>query len=189
MIIGLAGYAGVGKNAIADILVRDHGYKIVAFADALREMALDIDPLMADRYDDVGPIYLTDLIDDVGWDYAKRNFAEVRRFLQRLGTEGVRKHIGADAWVDLWSNRVHDARLGGWPNIVVPDMRFPNEVGRIEGMYGVTVYVTRPGFVPVNAHISEQLGAGACMYQLDNDGDLERLTYQVGEFINKADPA
>lgn len=42
MIIGLCGKAGSGKDTVADILVRDHGFVKVAFADPLKRICRDV---------------------------------------------------------------------------------------------------------------------------------------------------
>jgi 50S ribosomal subunit-associated GTPase HflX len=49
MIIGLSGYAQVGKDTVANILVQHHGYKRVAFADKIRECLFALDPIIAVR--------------------------------------------------------------------------------------------------------------------------------------------
>lgn len=42
MIIGLLGQAGSGKDTVADILVKDHGFAKVAFADPLKRICKDV---------------------------------------------------------------------------------------------------------------------------------------------------
>jgi len=44
MIIGITGRARHGKNTVGDVLVRDFGFKQYGFADALKEMALRLNP-------------------------------------------------------------------------------------------------------------------------------------------------
>jgi dephospho-CoA kinase len=45
-VIGLTGYAQTGKDTVGEILVRDHGFKRVAFADAVRECVYALNPLI-----------------------------------------------------------------------------------------------------------------------------------------------
>ncbi len=42
MIIGVSGLAGSGKNAVADILVRKHGFVPIAFADPMKRFVQDV---------------------------------------------------------------------------------------------------------------------------------------------------
>ena len=42
MIIGVAGLAGSGKNAVAEILVKKYGFAMVSFADPLKRYAMEI---------------------------------------------------------------------------------------------------------------------------------------------------
>lgn len=151
-LIGISGAAGAGKDTLASHLA-PFGYVRVAFADPLREMALAIDPLI-DVWDDVGGIrlYLSDLVSDFGWDEAKKN-PEVRRFLQRLGTEGVRNFFGADTWVRLAEERIAD--LGDVP-VVITDVRYPNEVELVRRLGGLWCHVNRPDAAAVPGHVSEE---------------------------------
>ena len=47
MILGLAGYGGSGKDAVASYLVEHHQFTRVAFADPIKEMALRQNPTLA----------------------------------------------------------------------------------------------------------------------------------------------
>ena len=78
-LVGLAGYAGSGKDAAASALV-DAGYARRGFADALKDLA-----------------------ERIGWDGAKDDTG--RRLLQELGV-GCRNVLGADVWVDALMGRI-----------------------------------------------------------------------------------
>lgn len=98
--IGLTGRATSGKDSVGQILVSEYQYTRVAFADALKSMALALDPIV-DRLGQetlLHPVRLHALVRADGWEAAKMN-PEVRRFLQALGTEAVRDHLGEDAWI------------------------------------------------------------------------------------------
>lgn len=124
MIVGLTGRAQHGKDFTARVLA-EFGFKRYAFADQLKSMALVLNPYIDSKY----TLRLYQLVQDQGWDGAKEN-PEVRRFLQVLGTEGVREHLGEDAWVAALEKHIRDDT--GDPNfyarnIVITDVRFPNE--------------------------------------------------------------
>lgn len=154
-LIGLTGYAQSGKNTLAAEIRKKHPeFREVAFADKLKELAIAIDPYTGDQWYDL-PETLGLLLGNRSIDQAKGEFF-VRDFLQRLGV-ACRDVLGEDVWVD--------AALGEAPrvygdtawldDVVVTDVRFPNETVAIKDRGGVIVRVERSGVGPVNGHISE----------------------------------
>jgi hypothetical protein len=132
-IIGITGQARNGKDTAGGLLVSEYGFTRVALADALRSMALAIDPIVSG-----GNIRLHHEVNGTGWENAKKN-PEVRRFLQVLGTEGVRNHIGQDSWIR--AAKVTIDQIDG--PVVVCDVRFPNEADAIHGWGGELWRVVR----------------------------------------------
>lgn len=157
MIVGLSGYARVGKDTVADILVKEFGFKKVAFADKLREFLYTLDPVVL--WDpNVEPIpYIPSymplrwIIDEHGWDgYKDTGWAlHIRQYLQRLGTECGRELIDDNIWVNAAFGE------GNGQDIVIPDTRFFNEATAIKARKGVVFRVERPGVGPINNHPSE----------------------------------
>lgn len=140
-ILGLMGRARSGKDTFATYLVRNHGFTRVAFADPLREIAAAVDPIVGyNDHGDVSPIRYSDAIDFYGYERAKDEFPEVRRFLQRLGTDGVRAFDG-EFWVRLGAERVR--KLAALGPVVVTDVRFPNEADALHALGGDLVRVVR----------------------------------------------
>lgn len=145
MIVGLTGYAQHGKDTIGQILVKEFGYKRYAFADQLKSMALVLNPLIrVVNLQDLGPldVRLAKLVEDVGWEGAKTD-PEVRRFLQVLGTEAVREHLGPNAWVDALENQINKDGFLNSGKVVITDVRFPNEAAWLQSVGGVLWRVTR----------------------------------------------
>lgn len=179
-IIGLSGYAGSGKDSAADALAAA-GYERVAFADALRDVAYAIDPYVECRVGRGGDFptppqfeRLQDIINANGWDYCKNNIPDVRRLLQRLGTEGGRDILGDNIWIDTAFSRATNDK------IVVTDCRFTNETDAIRARGGVVVRIHRPGVGPRNDHTSElALVDYPFDYHIDNDGTLEELHEEI----------
>lgn len=164
MLIGLSGYAGTGKDTIADILVEQHGFTRHAFADPMRDMLLALDPIVAPpRYQgglrEQIPTRLSYVIHEMGWDIAKRQIPEIRNLLQRFGTEVGRNMIADDFWIEMTMRNV--LALGPVMNQpagvhhVISDVRFENEARAVEAAGGIMCRVHREGFGPVNAHSSD----------------------------------
>lgn len=149
MIVGISGYARSGKDTVADHLVAKHGFEKIAFADPLREAVHTLDPWVGD-WGDV-PIRYAEAVDNMGYEAAKEAFPEIRRLLQRMGTEVGRELWGEGFWVEQLG-----ARLDHEASYVIPDCRFPSEASAVQSRWGGVMWrVTRPGFGPVNEHPSE----------------------------------
>ena len=167
MIIGLSGYAQSGKDTVAKVLVEHYGFTRVAFADKIRQLANEVNPLVGDS------MHLNELLDEYGWDVAKQN-SYVRQFLQQLGV-GARKLFGEEFWIDraLASIFQHE-------NTVVTDVRFVNEADMIKHQDGQLWRVKRPGINAVNSHISEHdLDSYKVDQILHNGGTVEELELLV----------
>lgn len=138
MIIGLSGRARSGKTTAAEYLQREYGFEILSLSAPLKQMALDIDPIV-----DATPHYerLSRVVEVLGWEFAKDAYPDVRRFLQRLGTEGVRGTFGVNAWVNLAEETIWDEDES--INWVIPDVRFSNEAAMVRREGGYVVEVRR----------------------------------------------
>ena len=173
-IYGISGFAGSGKDTAAQALMEERGFERIAFADVLRDIAEAIDPYVLERAEDDGDIYifrrLSQVIQNYGWDYSKNEFPDVRRLLQRLGTEAGRDILGENIWVDTAFART-DA-----DKIIVTDVRFPNEAEGIKARGGTLVRIERKGVDPRNDHPSEtSLIDYDFDYTIDNSGSIEDL--------------
>lgn len=178
MLIGLTGYAGSGKNTVADILVKEHGFKQYALADKLRELVYAQNPIILDRHYGCGP--LRAIVDTHGWDYTKRSFPAVRELLQHTGV-WMRENVSEDFWVDL----VHRQLVHDHPErIVITDVRFANEARFVREFDGHVLKVLRPGIGPVNGHISEALDfrTDGMLY---NGSTVEDLSCQVADLVDR----
>ena len=187
-IIGLIGKKRSGKDAFARTLVDERGYVRIAFADPLRQMAAGVDPLVG-RFPLPGHLqapedgwHLTEVLDAIGYEKAKE-IPEVRRFYQRLGTDGVRA-IDPGFWTRIGLQRIaatHEDRLDSRARpVVVTDVRFPNEADGIRELGGVIVRIVRPGLVSTDEHISEKaLDNYRPDYVVKNDDDLDTLALRA----------
>jgi enamine deaminase RidA (YjgF/YER057c/UK114 family) len=178
MLIGLTGYAGSGKDTVADILVRDHGFKRYAFADKMREALLTLNPFV----EECG-LSLQDILSNETWDEAKRRYPEVRELLQRFGTEVGRAMFGEDFWVDLVARQIEDELPWG-SNVVMTDVRFANEANWVYHEFGTVLRITRPGVGPANDHSSEKLSFSAA-FEITNDRDIPHLASEVATLLKR----
>lgn len=194
-LIGITGLKRSGKDSVARVLIERYGYTRIGFADTLKEMALAIDPVIpqfetgairhATARQHVG---LAEFVEHFGWERAKEN-QHVRRFLQRLGTEGVRNHLGANAWIDAWYRRAQPINLsadGDHPRIVVPDVRFANEAHTLRLAGGTIWRVERAG-AHSDGHASEtELDTLYADQTISNNGTLDELADKVDVLVDLA---
>jgi hypothetical protein len=180
-LVGLVGPKRSGKSTAADVLVRERGFVSIGFADALKDLALRVNPTIADTEGLYGGP-LVELERGIGWDMAKDCYPEVRRFLQELGT-GVRV-VNPRFWIDAWTRRW---RQLDFPElVVVPDVRFVNEALRIRAMpfadddASLLIRITRPGLDSSDTHVSETEQAGIqCDREIINNSSEAMLTAAV----------
>jgi hypothetical protein len=137
--IGLIGKARSGKDTAALHLVRTRAYTRLAFADPLKEMALSIDPLIpsVERIH----VRLSTLIRDVGWEYAKDSYPEVRRILQHTGQ--TMREYDDEFWLTAMRRKLNNAEAWNLP-VIVSDVRYPNEAGMLRSRGFRLVRIVRP---------------------------------------------
>ena len=173
MIIGLSGYARSGKDTVANLLVLNYSFKRLAFADAIKDAVLLLNPIL-----DNGR-RVSDVVNDYGWEVAKANI-EVRRLLQVMGTEVGRKLIDEYIWIDKVFNQIEPDK-----RFVITDVRFPVEANMIQSIEGKVWRVNRHNHSAVNTHISERAMDNFMFdHVVYNDGTLDELSNEVFMLMN-----
>lgn len=184
-LVGLTGYAGSGKDTFAKSLRLRGGYERVGFADAVKEMALVLDPyvLVPTPSPTRGSDFelLSVVVRRLGWDEAKK-IPDVRQYLQKLGTEAVREIINKDAWVMAAQAKIWPLITEG-TNVVVTDVRFQNEADLIKSWGGKVFRIERPEVTPVNSHISDTgvdtIAVDGVVYNQGSIDDLGREATRI----------
>ncbi len=172
IILGLVGRKQSGKDTVADFLVNELGYTRVAFADTLREIAYHTNPLVS-----ADPVlHYAEVIDSIGYEAGKEQYPEFRKFLQNLGTDGIRR-VAPTFWVDQAYKKITEIE----GDVVITDVRFLNEVATVQSLGGITARVWRPGVSDLPAsHKSEtELDSFVTDYRLSNDSTIAALEGQA----------
>lgn len=163
-IIGFAGRARSGKSTLAQVLHNEEGYQILTIANYLKKLCCKL----------LGDISLTQLnelknndtditnllkIDDnfihiineatgIGYEVIKNELINlpygiptIRAMLQIVGTDIIRKYY-PDWHIIQLVNEIQS--LPDDVNIVVDDVRFPNERKEIERLGGIVIFIMRP---------------------------------------------
>lgn len=182
MIVGLTGKKRHGKDTVGSILVGEHGFVRIAYADALKESAAALFDVPVGTWDELknDPDAKVSLRvkNPPGYAARSRSIAgfSVREFLQRYGTEAHRNVFGTGFWIDVARGKMEGA-LADDLSVVVTDVRFDNEAKVIRDLGGLIVNIYRPQVVDENdtedTHESEVLPEDD--FTLWNGGTLDDL--------------
>jgi len=135
----------------------------------------------------------------------------VRQLVQEVGTDAMRNVIHPNVWVNALMNQYKDTPYqegttpenlkwihdNNYPNWVITDVRFPNEVRTIKERGGIVIKVNRDnmptsyrlkkrsgGFTNVSLHLSEiALDDYPFDYFINNNGSIEELIKEVKYFL------
>jgi hypothetical protein len=169
-IIGLTGFAGAGKDTVADLLVEHAGFRKLAFADALKAElteAFCVEPIVFTRPEfksrPMAELALTRCTDRAYIDAALRHGVEnwkgtmpyptaeelvrartPRESMQLWGTQYRREH-DANYWTSIVTHRIaFYLRDLHERRFIITDCRYDNEVDALRGMGGQLWQVKRP---------------------------------------------
>lgn len=137
--IALLGRARSGKDAFAKALSTQHMYSRVAFADQLRVVLEEMNPLVP--VGDFELHRLSTILSGRGWDVAKSEVPAVRALLQEYGS--AIRHADRMFFVRKVLDSVTVANHWGIP-LVVTDVRYPNEAEALLKKGFLLTRVVRP---------------------------------------------
>jgi hypothetical protein len=151
-LIGLVGSIGSGKDTAADILVNTHYFYRESFAGVLKDVVSVVfgwDRTLLEGRSDYARQWREQV--DPWWaERLKNSQLNPRWVLQQWGTEVCRQHFHDDIWVASLENKLRKLNQGVIPptDIVISDVRFPNEIKAIQNQGGIIIQVER-GECPV----------------------------------------
>ena len=207
-IVGILGFINSGKGTVASHLVDRFGFRQDSFASSLKDAVSAIFdwPRNLLEGDTKESREWRELVDP--WWSEKLNIENFspRLAMQLIGTDSLRTHFNKDIWFLTIQNRL---RKNSEKNVVISDVRFPNEIRFIRDNGGYLIRVNR-GSLPVwyetaimanngnslaydvmtktysSAHLSEWAWVGSKTdAEVDNNGSIETLKSQLDIIINK----
>ena len=206
-LIGINGKIGSGKDTVGKIIqhltsnwsdeefVDTHmldirsSWEIKKFAGKLKQIASLLSGIPVKRFEDQ--------------EFKQKQMSEgwgmtYREFLQKLGTEAMRNGLHTNVWVNaLFANynaigykyKDCDYKViqGKWeyPNWIITDMRFPNEMEAVVEKNGITIRVNRPGISLLDHPSETSLDNAEFDYTIVNDSTIEDLVIKVREILVK----
>ena len=209
MIIGINGKIGSGKDTVGSIIqelcLEYNGpeWKIKKFAGKLKQTASLLTGIPVEKFEDQ-EFKKTNLSDE--WSSLQQSGRSkvwlpmtVRELLQKLGTEAMREGLHTNVWVnalfadykyEIYRSEVPTRAAGFidqhvYPNWIITDMRFPNEMEAVVAKGGITIRVVRQGTI-LGTHPSETALDGHTMhYEIINNGTIEDLIEKVRTILIK----
>ena len=194
MIIGICGLIGSGKGTVADILVEQHNYEKLSFADKLKDGVSSVfgwDRQMLEGDTDASRKWREE--EDKFWTEETGETVTPRLILQLFGTDCMRNGFFDGIWVSLVKQELLKNKL---KNYVIPDVRFENEAKMIRSLGGKICQVRRGpdplwfrlykdlGEIPTDVHKSEWAWANVQMdCILSNDTTLDNLKNLVQDHL------
>ncbi len=164
MIIGVIGPKGSGKSEIAKLLVEQYDFSRHAFADPLKKALMVAFGLSREQV--YGSLKETPTDKLCG--------RTPRHAMMTLGTEWGRDLIHPDIWTAAWRSTMPPG------NVVVDDLRFPNEFELVKKtLDGYVVSVRRPGYEYDVSHASERHSELDWDFQVRNDADLQEFHERI----------
>lgn len=175
-------------------------WKIKKFAGKVKEIASILTGIPVEKFEDQ-EFKKTTLSEE--WDFADNdapdNIMTIRMFLQKLGTEAMRDGLHTNVWVNAlfadyrakWvptkdSVAEEDVSLEKeYPNWIITDMRFPNELEAVKQRNGITIRVNRPGINLLNHPSETSLDNAEFDYTIVNDSTIKDLVIKVREILVK----
>jgi hypothetical protein len=141
MIIGFVGFIGSGKDTAADYLVNFHGFRRDSFANTLKDAVACVfgwDRVLLEGRTKEAREW-REQVDP--WWAERLNMPNLtpRLMLQLWGTEVCRNGFHDDIWIASLENKMRKTT----DNIVISDVRFPNEIKAIHNAGGIVVRIKR----------------------------------------------
>jgi hypothetical protein len=179
MIIGFVGFIGSGKDTAADYLVNFHEFRRDSFANTLKDAVANVfgwdRTLLEGRTKEA-----REWREQVDTWWAERlgiPYLTPRWILQYWGTEVCRQGFHDDIWIASLENKMR--KTGD--NIVISDVRFPNEIKAIHNAGGIVVRVKR-GEDPVWYNDAVDMNAGdRCMNYMTAKVRMSHLKIHASE--------
>jgi len=142
-IIGLCGFQGAGKDTLATILINEHNFIKLSFANAVKYVLSIIfgwDRQILEGLTPNDRIFRETI--DTWWSQELRMDVTPRNMMQYIGTELFRNHLHEDIWTKVVEKQLIKL-LDENKNVVITDCRYPNEFEMVKKYGGKIVHIYR----------------------------------------------
>lgn len=124
-VIGVSGFAGSGKDSFANIFVEKYGYTKISMADSIKDMLSVVFGWDREMLQGATPeSRLWRETPDDFWSSVLEYPFTPRKAMTTIGTNLFRVHFHKDIWVQSVKKKILDVGT----NVIIPDLRFGNEI-------------------------------------------------------------
>jgi hypothetical protein len=184
-IIGITGKKQHGKDTMGDYLVKNYGYKRLAFADAIKEVVKNSFGFTEEQLNGS----LKDTVDDF-WK------VKPRQVFQFVGTELFRNKMSElipEVESNIWVIIIYKKILDEWivnptAKFVITDLRFPNELNLINSLNGFTVRIDNPNVLSnLESNHESETNIDGLMVQstIVNDGSIVDFYKSIDQLLRE----
>lgn len=194
MIIAICGLQGSGKDTLGSIFVNKFNFTKLSFADILKDVlsiVFNWDRNMLDGTTNESRLW-REQVDNWWSQRLNINNFTPRYALQYFGTELFRNHFHDDIWVATIERKLLD-----YPNVIITDCRFINEIIMLKKYNTKFIRITRgilpQWFInyenniidkPEGIHPSEYLWIKTKFdYKYENNGTIDNMEEFVFHFL------
>ena len=176
MLIGITGNKFSGKSTVAKMISEMLDYKVVSFADKLKDITCILGGCTREDLEDYD-FKENKLVPDYLRPYClNAEKPTFRAFLQHFGSE-VMRGVNDNIWIDCTLSNCGD-------NAIISDCRFPNEAKAIKERGGIIVKVVRDNVTTSDTHQSEtMIDSIDAEYVLVNTKSIETLRGAVRSLV------
>lgn len=175
MIIGIAGPKNSGKDTFANRFKLYIPCITRAFAEPVKRTCQQLYLLTEEQLYDIEQKEKID----------HRWGISPRQMFQQVGTDYVRNQLDPNFFLKHFEFWYRQQPHG--TNIIIPDVRFQNEVDMIHSLGGKVVYIYRP-FLPSNDSHESELSANQLNhidYTIENCGSLLQFYREIDSFMEQ----
>jgi hypothetical protein len=172
--IGLGHYSRTGKDTLANYLLHEFASIAPDVTCVKRSFAWKLKQICAELYGWAG-VREPEFYDTAEGEKERRtvlpalNLSPVDLWVL-FGTQAVRRTVYQHTWVDYVLKSSHE------DVVIIPDVRFPNEVNAIRQSGGILIKVVRPGVEPLDTVADHALvNYDGWDYVVGRSGELQEL--------------
>jgi hypothetical protein len=178
MIVGLSGKIGSGKSTVSEIF-RENNFKLDSFANSVKDVSNSIFGFDRSRLEGITKEdrIWRETPDERYTSLLGKSFSP-RDSLILIGTTLGRNQIHPDIWVESVFNR-YDSKK----NLLITDVRFPNEYNSIKKRGGVLIRINRQSSYRIEHESECALDKYNFDYVIENDGTLDELKKKTNDII------